>query len=64
MQSDTLIPVILMGLAAISADAAGQQLGDPGVIELDGDLVQIEVHKRGVIRGRGPGSTAVDHPCR
>lgn len=48
MQSHTLIAVILMGLAAISADAAGQQLGDPGVIELDGDLVQIEVRKHGV----------------
>ena len=48
MQNHTLIPVIFMGLAAISADAAGQELGDPGVIELDGDLVQIEVRKGGV----------------
>ena len=48
MPGRALIPVILMWLAAISADAASQELGDPGVIELDGDLVQIEIHKRGV----------------
>ena len=48
MSGRALIPVIVMWLAAMSVDAAGQELGDPGVIDLDGDLVQIEIRKGGV----------------
>jgi tetratricopeptide (TPR) repeat protein len=56
--------LILMGLMVASAGVAGPELGDPGVIEVDGDLVQIEVLDHAVrltlVRAREVRSTNID----
>ncbi len=45
MPSQSLTLLIMAGLAVISAAADAQELGDPGVIELDNDLLQISVNQ-------------------
>ena len=43
-----LSKLIAVWLAVVSVNTVSQELGDPGVIELAGDLVQIAVNKRDV----------------
>jgi tetratricopeptide (TPR) repeat protein len=48
MPGRVLSKLIAVWLAVVSVNAVSQELGDPGVIELAGDLVQIAVNKRDV----------------
>ena len=64
MPGQLLTLLMVVGLAMISAAAGGQELGDPGVIELDGDLVQITVNQHvvdvTVLGGTEVESTKID----
>ena len=48
MPDHVMIKLVSVWLAVVSVNAVSQELGDPGVIELAGDLVQIAVNKRDV----------------
>lgn len=41
----TISPWLVLGLAGLTTGAAGQDAGDPGVIEVDASLVQISVEQ-------------------
>lgn len=64
MPGRLLTLLMVVGLAAISAVAGGQELGDPGVIALDGALVQITVNQHEVevtlLSGTEVKSTEID----
>ena len=48
MQSRFFPLLLLLGFAVLTIDVAGQAAGDPGVIQLDGNLVQIGINHDGV----------------